>query len=115
MTDRAEETDRAVVLALPKVCSPAQVLEVVVPKAREITGVVPPVDWTGYVPVTEVTVPLFCVRQTPLIEKHPAESDRPFAKVEVAFVPVILRYVVLSPEAMVEVALLKMVVVAVPF
>src|SRR5665213_3726057 len=48
------------VIRLVKVCVPAQVLLVVVPKASEIVGVAPPEDWIGYVPVTEVTVPCGC-------------------------------------------------------
>ena len=60
---------------------------------------------------TDVTVP---DRQVPLSETQPPVKLTPLAKVEVAAVPVILRYVVFSPEAIVEVALLSMVVVAVP-
>jgi hypothetical protein len=64
---------------------------------------------------TEVTVPAFCVRHVPLTEKHPPLSEIPFANVEVAVVPVTERNGVDSPEAMVDVALDKIVEVAVPF
>ena len=41
--------------AFVNTCVFAHVLEVVVPKASDIAGVVPPDEATGYVPVTEVT------------------------------------------------------------
>lgn len=44
-----------IVIGFVNVCVPAHVFEVVVPKAVEIAGVVPPDEIIGYVPVTEVT------------------------------------------------------------
>lgn len=51
----------------------------------------------------EVTVPEFCVRQLPLIAKHPAVRLSPFDAVDVAVVPVRLRYVAEIPFANVDV------------
>lgn len=70
--------------ALVKVCVPAHTLLVVVPKARDITGVLPPEERTGYKPETEVTVPLLEPKQTLLIEKHPCVRLIPLLPVDVA-------------------------------
>ena len=50
-----------------------------------------------------------------MTEKHPALREMPFANVDVADVPVIFKYVVFKPFAMVDVAFESSVVVAVPF
>ena len=55
VSHRVVDMLRRLVDAFPKVCVPPQVLEVVVPNAREMSGVSPPDDTTGYVPVTLVT------------------------------------------------------------
>ena len=43
--------------AFVNVCVPLHILLVVVPKPREIAGFAPPVERTGYVPVTDTTPP----------------------------------------------------------
>ena len=63
--------------------------------------------------LTEVTVPLVAPTQTLLTEKQPPAKSIPRANVEVALVPVTFRYVVWIPAPNVEVAVPKMVVVAV--
>jgi hypothetical protein len=52
-------------------------------------------------------------RQVPLIAKQPPERLIPLAKVEVAAVPVTFRYVVSTPAPNVDVAVPRIVVVAV--
>jgi hypothetical protein len=115
----AYEADSTVEEAFLNCCKPVQMFGLVKFKSAlmvpdVVTGFVPPSVRVelGVAKVTEETVP---ERQTPLREKHPPVTDIPFAKVEVAAVPVRFRYVVLRPEAMVEVAFERMVVVAVPF
>jgi hypothetical protein len=50
--------EKSVEVALAKVFKSENVFAVVVPKAVEIAGVVPPLEIIGYVPVTAVRVPL---------------------------------------------------------
>ena len=69
----------------------------------------------GVEAATEVTVPLVLERHVPLYERQPPVIFKPFAKVDVAEVPVSERYGVERPLAMVEVAFESNVVVAVPF
>ena len=82
-----------------------------------VIGFVPPsvsVEF-GVATVIDVTVPTPLPTHVPFTEKHPFARLMPFANVDVAEVPVRLRYVVVKPLARVDVALLKIVVVAVPF
>ena len=53
--------------------------------------------------MTEVTVPLFCVRQDPPSAKHPAVKFKPLAKVEEAVVEVTFKRLAETPPAKVEV------------
>ncbi len=82
-----------------------------------VIGLVPPSERVefGEEAWTEVTVPFVAPMQVPFLAKQPFAILIPFAKVLVADVPVIFKYVVDSPEAMVDVAFDRMVVVAVPF
>jgi len=50
------------------------------------------------------------VRHVPFTEKHPPERSIPLANVEVADVPVMLRYVAWMPAANVEVAVVEVAV-----
>lgn len=53
-------------------CVPAHVLDVVVPKAIDIAGVLPPDEMIGYVPVTEVTAD---VRNPASLLNHDSFTD----------------------------------------
>ena len=81
-------------------------------KTPAAVGVVMPVP-----PLATATSPprFECDKQVALNAIQPPEREMPFANVEVAEVPVMLRYVVLSPLANVDVAFERMVEVAVPF
>ncbi len=83
----------------PKVCSPLHVLDVVVPKAREIVFAV---SISGYVNVSGDAPPP--VIQVLLIEKQPPVRLIPFANVDEEMVDVILSRFVSIPPVNVEVA-----------
>lgn len=82
-------TSKAVVVAafavIPplKVCNELHVFAVVVPKAIEIAGVAPPDETIGYVPVTEVTLPV-PLTQVLFTAKQPALIFIPFINVDEA-------------------------------